>query len=801
MMLLMAWQNCAAYIFEVSGNLQVYNQNGAHYSVEAYSDDYTYYEVAITDANGNYQILFDVADGTNPVIRVSTYDYCSLNYLIESVTAFAGVAEVDLLLCSPLNTCYASFYVEHPQGDPYTLQFINSSWVENPVFFWDFGDGTTSTLENPVHTYDSPGYKLVSFTASNDSCSNSMVSWVLVGDLSACNCPTYFAPYCDTLSDGTPVTFTNQCEADCYGYPNATPCYDSSFCYNYFVSGPDSIQSNLISFHSLAFGEVVSYLWDFGDGTTSSDANPVHLFPAGDGGYLVQLTTTTASGCIATNYSTVFIGNGCDCPGNYAPVCFDNGQGLQVVLNNGCIAECLGIEDFNNCNGGSGNYCIADFGVTLIDASSFTYQFTDNSYGDGISYEWFFGDGGTSTEENPIHSYQNEGTYIVGLNITTADGCTAYHTYILMVGDGTFDCYASFGYEALFDDQLTLNFYDYSQSYTGSQIVSWSWSFGDGSTSLEQNPVHTYTEAGIYEISLSITTEDGCTSSTIYYVDVNLHPVLPACYAYYWLEQDPNDSMTIQFTDMSSFSVNQWYWSFGDGSNSTEQNPTHSYTEPGIYLTSLTVTDTISGCSNTYAMLVLTDTDLYYGGDCQALFIPQVNGLDVQFFDFSFPVPIATYLWDFGDGNTSDQSFPFHQYEQAGVYTVMLTITTVDGCSSSFSITMDLNQGNFWGNSAPSAIVMNTSDAPDKQPSLDNFRLFPNPARDFANLVFTSTQSGGEVHLSLHNATGQMVWSNDLPAMEGEQQLQVPTDKLPSGLYLLKLSDSNGQQTLKLMKE
>lgn len=800
MLLLLVYQHCHAYIFGVSGNVQVFDQGAAYYTVDAYASGFGIYDQTVTDENGDFSFYFDIPDGTNPVINLSTYDYCSYSNNIQSVTAFPGNATANLLVCDPNISCYSHFYVEPALGDPFTMQFVDNSWVLNGNYLWDFGDGNTSTLTSPTHTYDSPGYKYVSLTVSTPNCADTSGYWLLIGDPAACNCPTYYTPYCYTLPDGTPVSFINECEANCFGYPDATACYDSSFCYVYFGSTPDSLQPNLLSFHTLIFGEPISYLWDFGDGTTSTEPNPTHLFPAGDGGYLVQVTITTASGCTASNYSTLYLGAGCDCPTVYAPVCFQNALGTEIVLTNGCYADCLGITDYENCNGAT--YCAADFGVSLIDSASFTYQFADNSYGEDISYQWYFGDGGSSTEQNPTHSYQTEGVYIVGLTITTSDSCTAYQTYHLMVGDGQLNCFAYFGYEYSLQDSFAVSFTDYSISFAGSQILSWEWNFGDGATSTEQNPVHTYAGTGFYDVSLNITTADSCSSSLLMNVPVDIYPGLPTCYAYFWLEQSPNDSLNFQFMDMSSSTASAWYWSFGDGSSSTEQNPTHTYTEPGVYLVSLTVTDSINNCTNAYSMLVQSDYDIYYGGACQALFIPQVNGLDVQFYDFSFPLPAAEYLWDFGDGNTSTDANPLHQYQQTGVYTVLLTITTTDGCTSSFSVTMDLAQGNFWGNSEPSALFITTSSTDEAaKTGLSELRLFPNPASEVANLSFTNVNENEPLHLTLHNATGQMVWTANIQSIRGTQLVQIPTAGLPAGLYLLQLSGNSGQQTLKLVRE
>ncbi len=928
-LLLFFAQKASAYTFTITGNLQVFDQPGASYYVAAYSQDYLYYQAAITDSLGNYSMSIDFPGGINPPLLVSTYNVCTDDiYFYENIIPFSGSTSLNFLLCNPATTCQASYSYEHSPTDPLTLNFIDYSLAASPDYLWDFGDGAISTAQNPTHTYLEPGYKFISLTVSNDSCSNTLAYWVLVGDLLACNCPNYFAAYCTYLPDSTQVGFNNLCEAQCYGYEDVTPCFDPTSCDTYFYFHfNDSTSLNTVSFISFSFGEVVSYAWDFGDGATSVEANPVHTFGNNEG-YLVTLTIVTASGCTKTYYSLVLVGSACDCPNYHAPVCLTTSAGLEVTLENSCYADCLGFTDYENCNGAT--YCFADFGVTLIDSAAFTYQFTDNSYGDSLSYHWYFGDGSSSVEENPVHTYGNEGFYFVGLEVTGSDGCVAYHTYHLIVGDGQTNCQASYYFTHDWQDPLGIIFYDQSFSFTGSNVASWSWNFQDGTTSTEQNPIHSFPTAGVYFVSLTVTFEDGCqsvitfdilagsglspcvcpgdytpvcvvepdgsfftfsnacyaecngyfdyencedinycqasfyyyqdgldslgiffqdisfgeftnwlwdfgdgttsteqnphhsyadfgeytvtlsitsdsgcTSTITYPVNVYDYTGLPACYSYFWFEQNPNDLMSLNFLDFSSPGVDTWFWNFGDGETSTEQNPTHIFPAPGIYLTTLTVSDIQDSCTNTYSMLLWADTVAYYTSTCQALFLPQVSGLEVSFQDLSFPFGAANYAWDFGDGNTSTEQFPVHIYAQPGTFTVSLTIDAFDGCTSTFTVTMNLLTGQFWGNSAPSAIVFNPSDAKEEKPAQDALNLYPNPAGEVVNLIWDKkSQLGtGEAQLSLQSMAGQQVWKADYHLTQGQQQLQIPLTNLPSGMYMLKIIDGSQQHTMKLVKE
>lgn len=921
-------QKTAAYSFTITGNLQDNGQPAFFYHVIAESQDGLYYQVGLTDFLGNYTLVFEIPTGESPSFAVSTYSICTgEDYVENNVIAFDGTTTLNFDLCNPATTCSPSFYYEQDPVNPLMVNFTDNSVAQNPEYLWDFGDGTTSTEQNPVHIYASPGYKYVSLTVSNNICTNTLSYWLLIGEVASCNCPQYYAPYCIELSDGTEVNFFNECEASCFGYEDATPCYDSTTCFTYFYFQPDTSSSNTILFQNISFGVVTDYLWSFGDGTTSTVANPVHTYSA-DGGYLVTLAITTETGCTSFYYSTVFVGEGCDCPTDYAPVCIPTPAGTNFYIQNSCIADCLGLTDYENCGGAT--YCNADFGVMQLDSAGFTYQFINNSTGEDLTYQWFFGDGGTSTETNPIHTYTNEGLFTVGLEIIASDGCYEYHVYHLTIGDGLPDCQASFYYANDWQDSLTVLFYDQSYSYFGIEVTGWQWDFGDGYTSTEQNPTHTYASGGVYtvnlmvdfadgcqsttsytvwpgmgwefcecsgaydpvcveqpdstyrtfsnacfavcngfpnyvdcdevdycqasfyyvqdnvdelyvyfvdlsmgnditnwlwnfgdgttsternpahtfssieeyQVSLTITTESGCTSTITYPVNLNGNAGLPPCYASFWFEQDTSDLMTLDFIDFSAPGVDSWYWNFGDGQTSTEQNPTITYAEPGVYLASLTVSDADSNCTNTYSMLVWADTVAYYGNSCQALFIPQVSGLSVSYYDFSFPFAAESYAWDFGDGNSSTEQNPVHLYAQPGTYTTSLTTLNADGCTSTFSVTINLMNGQFWGNSAPSAIVLFPSSTEQREQVEDKYSLYPNPAGASVNFVWEKkSQQSGTANLSLQSMAGQLVWESEQVLVPGKHQLQIPLTNMPTGMYLLKVVDGDQLQTLKLVKE
>ena len=155
--------------------------------------------------------------------------------------------------------------------------------------------------------------------------------------------------------------------------------------------------------------------------------------------------------------------------------------------------------------------------------ASFTYNCTDlscsfdgtgssDSDGSIASYSWDFGDGATATGSTASHTYAAAGTYTVTLTVTDGDGASDADSQDVTVTDGTANTAptADFTYSVT---DLTVDFTDQSSDSDGS-VVSWAWDFGDGSTSTEQNPSHTYATGGTYTVSLTVTDDDGATDTS-----------------------------------------------------------------------------------------------------------------------------------------------------------------------------------------------------------------------------------------------------------------------------------------------
>ncbi len=226
----------------------------------------------------------------------------------------------------------------------------------------------------------------------------------------------------------------------------------------------------------------------------------------------------------------------------------------------------------------------ADFaGTPTTGVAPLSVQFSDSSKGNVATRWWDFGDGTNSSEPNPEHVYNNKGKYNVSL--TVSDG-TNYDTKTKNEFINVSSLKAEFTVDKVAGIKpLVVQFTDKSVSISE---LEWSWDFGDGETSTEQNPTHTYNDEGIYSVRLLIKHLND--SSEINKED--LISVYEAFGASFTTDKTTGViPLTINFTDNSFGSPTTWSWDFGDGTTSTEQNPSHIYTVQGIYNVSLTVSD------------------------------------------------------------------------------------------------------------------------------------------------------------------------------------------------------------------
>lgn len=287
-------------------------------------------------------------------------------------------------------------------------------------------------------------------------------------------------------------------------------------------------------------------------------------------------------------------------------------NGLLLIYTNNCSTQVLidsvafssNANNFPNldaqiCTNPAGS-CSAQFTATPDTSIPFGFVFLDASTAANTitSWSWDFGDSNFSSSSNPMHTYANSGAYEVCLTITDASNCSSTYCDTILVGGGNAaNCQADFNY---LNSAGTVSFYDSSSSSTSS-IIAWSWDFGDGNSSSSASPTHTYA-SGTWTACLTIYTADSCVSTTCQNIVVSGGGGGVMCNASWYAIPDSTGQYTLLVVNTSTGNNLQYAWTFGDGSTSNAQYPTHQYNGPGVYLLCLTISDTSNpaGCTSTF---------------------------------------------------------------------------------------------------------------------------------------------------------------------------------------------------------
>jgi PKD repeat protein len=292
-------------------------------------------------------------------------------------------------------------------------------------------------------------------------------------------------------------------------------------------------------------------------------------------------------------------------------------------------------------------------------AAGVPLAFSDLSTGMASSWAWDFGDGGQSSARNPSHTYTASGTFSVSLTVTGPGGSDTETktSYISVTPTADFGISSPSG-----PGPLTVIFSD----LTLGTATSWVWDFGDGGSSIEQSPSHTFTSLGSFTVSLSISGPHGSDAET----KTDCITVTgPACGMYASTTSGPGP-LTVLFSDTTVGAVDTWLWDFGGGNTSAEQNPTHTFTSLGGFSVTLTVW-------GPYGTDSLTQTNFIRVTGPNADFTADVvTGSPPLTVNFSAAVTgqVSNYLWNFGDGATSTEENPLHVYAAAGDYDVRLDV-------------------------------------------------------------------------------------------------------------------------------
>jgi len=477
---------------------------------------------------------WDFGDGViltkkNPTHTYSTAGIYTVKETVRNDAGEDTETKTDYIIVTAPVDVNADFSVSTTSGEaPLTVTFKDKSIGSPTSWSWDFGDGVILTKQNPTHTYSIAGIYTVKETVRNDASEDTetKIDFITVTAPMENVDPVNTAP----LVTASPVDIVN---AD----------FSASV-----TSGKVPLT---VKFTDQSTGSPNTWKWNFGDGSDLiMEYNPTHTYSTA-GVYTVKETVSNENGKdteIKTNYITV-----------------------------------TATDSLN-----------ADFSASSTSGEApLTVTFSDKSTGSPTLWSWDFGDGATSTEKDPTHEYA-AGTYTVRLEVQNSAGSdTAFKG--ITVEEPT-RAHADFTWDIPSeDDPLTVKFTDTS---IGSP-TSWSWEFGDGATSTEKDPTHEYA-AGTYTVKLEVQNSAGSDTAS---KEITVEEPTRAHADFTWDIPSEDDPLTVKFTD-TSYGAILWWWDFGDGDSSEDQNPTHTYKEAGTYHVNLQAHDTADVDSVTYDVTV-----------------------------------------------------------------------------------------------------------------------------------------------------------------------------------------------------
>ncbi len=649
--------------------------------------------------------------------------------------------------CSPLNINFTS---------------TSSGASSKAIYSWDFGNGNRSGLQNPsaIYTQEQTYTITLTVTDGNHTASKSKTITVYkkpVVDFSVANpkvCLLAGAQFTSTSSPGDGTIASLQWD---FGDGAVQQGYNNTISYHYNVeqtatvnltvtnsfgcqgsaTKPNiveilpsinplfSVDKNLlcaltdsVKFTNSSTGPgPLRYLWEFGDGTTSTLANPAHRYTT-KGVYPVKLTVSNSVGCSAVSYPTEVNAAYFNTDFTNRPLCrevsftpsshiypsgsfwkFGDGETsyssyntthtyaaagtYNVTLINtygACydtVTRAVTVKETVNYNSGitvPASVCQGTY-VSLTSTSSSTPNYTHWELGDGANYNYIY-------QQSISHVYSQPGTYTVKMtNIFGTCSETISKTIVVNPLPNPQGFVVDYGGKC--GAPVTVKFAD-----TTTGAVAWQWNLDYTYVtpfSTNKNPSYSFNSDGYYNVHLTVSSAQGCSTTVSKSVNV-FRPNASISYTY---SSSPRgnydcDSLRIRFAVNSNQTIKSYSWNLGNGKTSDEAEPEAFYDKTGIYPIQLNYV-TESGCSATASYSV----QVY--GKPKANFIytiPCGNALELQFQDASYFSD--QWQWQFGDGGYDYHSRPTHSYPDTGIYSVQF-ISHIGRCSDTLIKTVHAN--------------------------------------------------------------------------------------------------------------
>ncbi len=613
----------------------------------------------------------------------------------------------------------ASFTSTMTASNIFHFQNTSSPLNATDSITWTFGDGTSSHDVSPNHTYTQPGTYTVCLRVKQN---NSPTPNICVREI------------CHTIVVQNPV--------NCTLVANFTSTMVTPNTYHFENTSTPLNPSDSIH-------------WSFGDGSNSNQVSPNHTYTQ-SGTYTVclrvkQNISGSTTPCVREICHTIIVQIPTTCnlvagftstmisPNTYhfentsTPInttdsiswTFGDGSPVSNTVSpnhtyavSGVYVVCLRVQQRNNP--GTINNCVREICQTIVVqipatcvlvadfyfyrdttvTSPYTYHFENTSapLHNTDSIRWTFGDGSSSNQVSPNHTYLQPGNYTVCLRVQqrnnngTLTSCVREicHTVVVLY-PATCNLVANFT-----STLVSANVYHFNNTTSNlSATDSIRWSFGDGSSSNILNPTHTYTQPGTYNVCLRVQKRNSIGTLSTCVSDICHTIVITApcnTQAHFSWRADSLNSRKIIFTNLtvSTTATATATWSFGDGSTATGWNTVHTYTQPGRYNVCLRIEFGPNCVAYSCDSITVQTTTV----SCiqQSHFSFTKSTTNSQFYHFA-PLQINSnfqYTWTFGDGTGSTSITPSHLYAQPGNYTVCLTVYRNTNCASTTCRTVNV---------------------------------------------------------------------------------------------------------------